>query len=224
MNIIANFRDYEHGATKGFADLIINGSIAINGATLVEGKNGYFVGLPDIEVNGEYREVISGVSREFADQMLDAVLKARDSAEKKASVGKGGDGHYDVHVGAIDNPRGVTKAMASFTVSESIDSEKSSFTINSIRVNQGRNGLFVGMPDRKTGNDDYPYEKICAFIGDSKNYFEGLIVGAAMEKTGLNRKVALEDRMKEAAEKSAEKTLDELSGREPVHAGGSLAR
>lgn len=224
MRVTAKFRDYEHGATKGFVDFFINGSVVINGATLVQGKNGPFIGLPQIEVNGEYRDVISGVSKEFADKLLKATLEAREAEKKEASVGKGGDGYYDVHIGVLDNPKGAIRAMASVTVSEVIDSEKSAFTINSIRVNQGNHNMYLGMPSRRTNNEQYPYEKLCSFIGGSKKYIEGLVIGAAQEKLGIHRKAALADRVKDAAEKSAAKSLEDLENEQPVHANSSMAR
>ncbi|MGN0710255.1 MAG: septation protein SpoVG family protein [Anaerovoracaceae bacterium] len=224
MRVTAKFREYENGVTKGFVDYFINGSIVINGARLIEGKNGPFISMPTVEVGGEYRDIISGISREFSDKLLNAALAARDSNEKEASIGKGGDGHYEVHIGALDNPKGATKALASLTVSESIESEKSAFTIHNIRINQGETNMFVGMPSKRTNNPQYPYQNICAFLGDSKQFFDGLILGAAAEKLGLNRKAALNDRMMNAREKSDEKNHVNKEQAQEKHMEAEMAR
>lgn len=203
MKVTAKFREYENGATKGFVDFFVNGSIVIKGSTLVEGKNGFFVGLPQIKVGNEYRDVISGVSSEFKEKLCEAALAARDSETKQASVGTGIKGYYNVHVGVIPEPRGAAKALASVTVRESAEAEKSYFTINGIRVNQKEEKLFLGMPSKKTGNEEFPYAEVCSFLQDGKSHFlENLILKEARNKLGIKKKPSLDNRLKGAEEKS----------------------
>lgn len=202
MKVKAKFRDYENGVTKGFVDFFVNGAMVIKGATLVEGKNGYFVSMPSIKVHDEYRDVITGVSKEFSEKLLEATLAAKNSETKEASVGTGKGGYYDVHVGVIPEPKGAAKALASLTVRPSKEAEKSCFTINGIRVNQGEKNLFLGMPSKKTGNEQYPYAEVCTFLGESKAFLDNLILSEAKDKLGIKKKASLETRMKGAEDKS----------------------
>lgn len=202
MLVKAKFRDYEHGATKGFVDFFVNGAIVVKGATLVEGRNGFFVSMPSIKVHDEYRDVITGVSKEFSEKLLEVALAAKNSEVKEASIGTGRGGYYDVHVGVIPEPKGAAKALASLTVRQSKEAEKSCFTINGIRVNQGEKNLFLGMPSKKTGNEQYPYAEVCTFLGDSKAFLDNLILAEAKDKLGIKKKASLNDRMKGAEEKS----------------------
>lgn len=220
MKVTAKFRDYENGATKGFVDFFVNGAIIIKGSTLVEGKNGMFVSMPSIKVHDEYRDVITGVSKEFSEKLLEAALAARNSEEKTASVGTGKGGYYDAHVGVIPEPKGAAKALASLTVRTSKDAEKSCFTINGIRVNQGEKNLFLGMPSKKTGNEQYPYAEVCTFFEESKAFLDNIILAEAKNKLGIKKKASLDNRMKGAEEKSMQQqdpaSISMTMGKEPA--------
>lgn len=221
MKVTAKFRDYENGPTKGFVDFFVNGAIIIKGATLVEGKNGMFVSMPSIKVHDEYRDVITGVSKEFSEKLLEVALAARDSDVKTASVGTGKGSYYDAHVGVIPEPKGATKALASLTVRTSKEAEKSCFTINGIRVNQGEKNLFLGMPSKKTGNEQYPYAEVCTFFDESKAFLDNIILKEAKAKLGIKKKKeSLDNRMKGAEEKSMQQqdpaSVSMAMGKEPA--------
>lgn len=205
MKVTAYFRNYENGATKGFANLVVDGSVCINDVRLVEGSNGAFVSMPQRKVGDEYRDVVTGVSKEFASQTLEAILAAKESNENHASVGEMGKPYFDPHVNAIKDPQGSAKALASLTVRESADAEKSSFTINDIRVIQGEKNLFLGMPAEKTNSEEYPYNEFCSFTKGSQDFLSGLIISKAMDVLGIEKKTALEDKVKEAQKTKAEK-------------------
>lgn len=202
MKITAKFREYENGAMKGFVDLTVNGSVGIKDARLVEGSNGLFISMPQVKVGEEeYRDVVTGVSKEFAALALDAALAARDSEEKKATIGESSDLFYDTHATALTESENAVKALASLTVRESKEAEKSAFTINGIRVLQGERNMFLGMPSVKTDSEEYPYNDLCYFTHGSENFLTGLIVSKAMDALGIEKKPKLDERVGEAKEK-----------------------
>ena len=224
MRVKAKFREYENGSTKGYVDFFVNGTVAIKGARLVEGKNGPFVSMPAIKGNNKYKDVITGISAEFSAKLLEAALAARDSDEKEARVGEEKDGYYDVHVGVIPEPKGATKALVSLTVKPSEFADKSYFTIQGIRVNQRKDGLAVIMPSKKTGNEEYPYENVCVFLGDSKDFLDKLILSDVKNKLGIEskKKPSLDSRVKDAEEKSMQQqdpaSVSMTMGKEPAMA------
>lgn len=206
MKITAKFREYENNHTKGFVDFTVNGSIGIKGATLVEGKNGLFVSMPQRKVGDEFRDVVSGVSKEFAEQLLEATIAAWDSEEKKATIGDAGKPYYEPHVTGLDNPDGKIKALACLTVRESQDAEKSSFTVNDIRVIQVDKNLFLGMPNVKTDNEKFPYNDLVYLTGGSETFLTNLIIGKAMDELGIEKKSpSLKDRVEDAKARASEK-------------------
>lgn len=206
MRITAKFRDYENGATKGFVDFVVDGSIGIKDAKLVEGEFGPFIGFAQRKVGEEYRDVITGVSREFSEQLLQAAQAARESEDRKAVIGEKGKPFYNVRATALKDPKGATKALASLTVRENETSEKSMFTINDIRVIEGEKGLFVGLPSVKTKNESFPYSALCYFTGGSDRFLDNLILAKAKDALGIERKPSLSEKMNQATEKAVEDT------------------
>lgn len=188
MKISARFREYEHGATKGFVDFVVDNQIVIKGARLVEGDFGKFISLPQKKVGEEYKDVISGVNHDFSAKLLDAALMARESEEKHVTTGESEKLYFVPRVHLMENVDGPLKAMASMMVKESKESEKSLFTMSGIRVLEGEHGLFLGMPSEKTNSEEYPYSKICFFTEGSKDFLGGLIIGKAMDMLGIEKK------------------------------------
>ena len=64
------------GATKAFADIIIEGSISILGLRVVEGKDGLFVAMPREEgKDGKWYSVVVPLKREIKDEIERIVLE-----------------------------------------------------------------------------------------------------------------------------------------------------
>lgn len=204
MKISAKFRDYENGATKGFVDFVVDGKLGIKDAKLIEGEFGPFIGFAQRKVGEEYRDVITGVSREFSSALLEAAQAARESENRQAAVGEKGNPFFNVRATALKNPKGATKALASLTVKENETSEKSMFTINDIRVIEGEKGLFVSLPGIKTNNEKYPYNALCYFTGENERFLDNLILAKAKDALGIERKPSLSEKMNRASEKAAE--------------------
>lgn len=69
------------GKTKAFCDLSICGMLLVRGFSVVEGKNGPFVGMPRRQgKDGKWYETVTPLSDEVKKQLNEIVLEAyRDS-------------------------------------------------------------------------------------------------------------------------------------------------
>lgn len=54
----------------------------------------------------------------------------------------------DIRIRRIQKPDGMLKAVASITIDDC-------FVIHDIKILEGENGIFIGMPSRKTAEGDY---------------------------------------------------------------------
>ena len=65
------------GATKAFADIVIEDSVSILGLRVVEGKDGLFVAMPREEGrDGKWYSVVVPLKREIKDEIERIVLEA----------------------------------------------------------------------------------------------------------------------------------------------------
>jgi stage V sporulation protein G len=63
------------GTTKGFASVTIDGMFGAHGISIVEGKNGLFVAMPQTkDTKGEWRDIFHPVTSEGRKALNDAVL------------------------------------------------------------------------------------------------------------------------------------------------------
>jgi stage V sporulation protein G len=63
------------GTLKAFASVTLDGVFAVHGIRVVEGKNGLFVSMPNRQVKeGEYKDIAHPVTKEFKQELNDAVL------------------------------------------------------------------------------------------------------------------------------------------------------
>ena len=63
------------GSTKGFASVTLDGMFGAHGISIVEGKNGLFVSMPQTrDAKNEYRDVFHPVTSEGRKALNDAVL------------------------------------------------------------------------------------------------------------------------------------------------------
>ncbi len=95
MNITeVKIRKYENNATKGFASLTFDDALVITGLTILEGKNGLFVSMPqtkgkDAEGKERWFDVCFPTSKEGRQAITDAVLEAYNKeAGNKKGIGK----------------------------------------------------------------------------------------------------------------------------------------
>ena len=63
------------GTLKAFASVTFDGVFVVHGLRVVEGKNGLFVSMPNRQVkDGEYKDIAHPVTKEFKDELSNAVL------------------------------------------------------------------------------------------------------------------------------------------------------
>ncbi len=62
------------GNTKGFASVSIEGLFGAHGISIIEGKNGLFVSMPQTKVGKDYKDIIHPVTSEGRKALNDAVL------------------------------------------------------------------------------------------------------------------------------------------------------
>lgn len=63
------------GRTKGFASITIEGVFGVHGISIVEGKNGLFVSMPQTrDAKGEYKDLVHPIVKGGREVIKDAVL------------------------------------------------------------------------------------------------------------------------------------------------------
>jgi stage V sporulation protein G len=63
------------GSTKGYASVTVDGMFGAHGISVVEGKNGLFVAMPQTrDAKGDYRDIFHPVTAEGRNALQDAVL------------------------------------------------------------------------------------------------------------------------------------------------------
>lgn len=64
------------GKVKGYASVTINDTFGVHNISIVEGKNGLFVAMPQIkDKNGEYHDIFHPLTKESRLQLNNAVLE-----------------------------------------------------------------------------------------------------------------------------------------------------
>jgi stage V sporulation protein G len=83
------------GSTKGFASVTVDGMFGAHGISIVEGKNGLFVSMPQTkDAKGDFRDIFHPVTKEGREALNDAVLTefavALDAmvVQKESTLGK----------------------------------------------------------------------------------------------------------------------------------------
>jgi stage V sporulation protein G len=63
------------GSTKGFASVTVDEMFGAHGISIIEGKNGLFVSMPQVkDAKGEYRDVFHPVTSEGRKALKEAIL------------------------------------------------------------------------------------------------------------------------------------------------------
>ena len=69
------------GSTKGFASITVEDTFGVHGISIIEGKNGLFVAMPQTkDAKGEYRDIFHPITSEGRKALQDAVLAEYSSA------------------------------------------------------------------------------------------------------------------------------------------------
>lgn len=186
----------QYGKLVAFGDAMIDNSVLIKDIRVFQGENGVYARMPQVTVQKEdgtkYRDLITGVSREFSDFLNKAVKKAYEGIQDQKSVSLVLEDktlpdnalYYTPHYKNMD--KGNLKGMCSLTVGiREKDGfkapEKSLFTIQSIRVMQNDKGnLFVSMPSKKSKSEKYDYTDIVVMTKKSQDFVNGLIINKAL--------------------------------------------
>ena len=64
------------GKTKALASVTFDGMFVVSGIKVVEGSNGFFLGMPSRKnKDGEYKDVCFPISKDFRQELQDAVME-----------------------------------------------------------------------------------------------------------------------------------------------------
>ncbi len=68
---------------KAVASITIDECFVIHDIKIIEGKEGFFISMPSRKTpDGEYRDIVHPINTETREQIIDAILKAYQKAEK----------------------------------------------------------------------------------------------------------------------------------------------
>jgi stage V sporulation protein G len=156
--------DEPKGSTRAFASVAVDDLIAIRGIRVVEGENGLFMTMPQSQdkKTDEYHDIAFPLTIELRDDMNTAVIEEylhisglphEQRTYDKPDMSDVNDiniddVNLDIRVYPLNNPQGSTKAFASVSIDDLI-------AIRGIRVVEGKNGVFMAMPQSKDKNGDH---------------------------------------------------------------------
>ena len=156
---------------KAMASVTIDNVVAINNLTIVEGKNGLFVGYPQTkDKDGNFRDIVEFLkdqegkmakeSVELKNTISKTLIAMFKNNERAAPQQEGQDKKPVMHdvkafVTPLRDSKNATKGLASVQVGEL-------FKINSVRLNENSNTgeKFVAMPSRPDKSAEGGYRDI----------------------------------------------------------------
>ncbi len=161
----ANVTPFEKDGTaiKALATITVNDSIAVSGIKLTEGKNGLSVQFPGYkDKNGDFQNIAFPVTAEDRKAIIEAVISQyeRRSAEKPANPTEQENAanaeKTDIKVRTylpkesqeFNDQLRSTRGYATVMINDS-------FMIKGVKVTEGKNGLFVQMPNYRKNNGEY---------------------------------------------------------------------
>ena len=80
-------REFGKGNLKGFADVTFDNCFVVKGLKIMNGQNGIFVNMPSQEKKGEYFDTAFPITKEFRQELVDAVLSEYGSEDEKNAEG-----------------------------------------------------------------------------------------------------------------------------------------
>jgi stage V sporulation protein G len=151
--------DEPKGGTLAFANVGINGKVAVNGIRVVQGERGNFVSMPQSkDKGGVYRDYVS-----VKDKGLMKAIREGDIAEyekmaalppeqrvyaKTEASGRTEDTALNVRVFPIREPKGSTLAFAAVSVDDLL-------VISGVRVVDSEKGMFMAMPQSRDKEGEF---------------------------------------------------------------------
>jgi len=143
------------GKLRATGSVNMNGCFAVRGVKIYEGTNGLFVNMPSYKgANDKYKEYCHPITKEFREQLNNAVLDAYNQAVRLGNLrptehepsdpASAQPMKVDVRITALTP--GNTNQRASATVNLN-----DSFALKGVKVMEGSNGLFVHTPRYKAG-------------------------------------------------------------------------
>lgn len=186
---VNNVKENDHNI-KAFATVTIGNAFIIRGIKIIDSTNGLFVAMPNYKrkqpaANGdEYRDICFPCTSDFTKELKNAIIDVYE--------GKNTPEITSVNVTKIENNE-TLKGLATVK----LDDE---FIISGIKINIGKNGLFVSMPGYKTSDG---YKEICNPVTAD---FREKLINAVMEKFNTIDKEEIKEDNKNLSEQSSSKT------------------
>jgi len=144
------------GKLRATGSVSMNGCFAVRGIKIYEGTNGLFVNMPSYKAaSGKYEEHCHPVTKEFREQLNNAVLDAYKQAAAQGHASANGQINapsepsqspmkIDVRITALTPGNRSQRASATVNLN-------GSFALKGIKIMEGSNGLFVHTPSYKSG-------------------------------------------------------------------------
>jgi stage V sporulation protein G len=203
------------GNTKAFASVAIDDLIAIRGIRVVEGENGLFMTMPQSQdkKTEEYHDIAFPLTRELREEMNNAVVeeylymsglphdqRIYNKVEMDDMNGKNADDvSLDIRVFPLNNPQGSTKAFASVSIDDLV-------AIRGIRVVEGKNGVFMAMPQSKDKNGDH-HDIAFPLNGELRKAINKAVIDQYNSpERSPDKKSSLGERLAENAQRAAQST------------------
>ena len=218
-NIKINEVRSDDSQVKAFATLTFGDSLVVRNIAIVQKRDSedVFVSMPshrtnDVNKKGEpiYRDICNPITKEFYEELVANILEAYEKRKEISADGLNyGAGEsapaFTVKVTPIAKDDSSLRAIGRIYLEDS-------FVINNVKLLDGKNGLFVSMPDYRTDKyrDGKPiYREIVFPI--TKEYREALYGEFEKTYSAEKEKKVSENTQKKAAskEKSKDKEKDE---------------
>ncbi len=180
MRIDKNANDnIDNGGRIATATLLINNMFLIHGVTLVSGKNGIFVSMPSIKKSdGSYQDYVFFTTKEEREKITMLVMK--DYLNRVSFFNEPITSNMKVNL--FLEEKGKQKAYATVVVDEK-------FNINRIRVMEGKDGLFVSMPQYKDRHGEYQ-AVICPASSEAYAAITKLVMSEYIRQTETKNEAA----------------------------------
>jgi len=202
--------DEPKGNTLAFANVRIDGMVAINGIRAVNSDKGVFVAMPQSQDNtGLYHDTAFPLNKELRKTIADAVIaefatqanlypeqRGYVKSEQDTSVIKNvEDIKLDVKVFPFDDPKGDTLAFASIGLDDAV-------AIRGIRVVNSDKGPFVSMPQSQDRDGKF-HDVAFPLSGDLRKAVSNAVL-ADFRQQSAERKQSIGKQLAAGAEKSAQ--------------------
>jgi len=148
----------QSGNVKAMASVTIDGVVKINNLTIVEGKNGLFVGYPQTkDKEGKFRNIIEFLKDKLKSAIQKLLIAMYKNGERATPKNDEPPVMHDVKaiVTPLRESKNSTRGLATVQVGDLLK-------INSIRINENAttNENFVAMPSRPDKSSESGYSNI----------------------------------------------------------------